>query len=462
MYVSIIGVQMLQSLNPATGDTVESFDSYSDEMMDEILRRSQRAFELWESRPFDERARLMMNAASALREKKVSYAEIISREMGKPVSQSLAEIEKCAIVCEYYAVQTEKILSMEIIPSDASISYVRFDPLGVILAVMPWNFPFWQVFRFAAPALMAGNTAVLKHASNVPCCALSIEEVFRAAGFPEDCFRTLLIPSHAVAAVIRHPAVAAVTLTGSEASGMSVAGIAGSVLKKSVLELGGSDPFIVLKDADLQAAAVSAAQARLVNSGQSCIAAKRFIVEETVAEEFEQRFVEAMKCMKVGDPMDPTTDVGPIAREDLRHDLHDQVLRSIALGARLLLGGAFVERRGFYYEPTILSNVKKGMPVYDEEVFGPVAAVIRVRDVDDAIAVANDSRYGLGSALWTNDLQQAGVLAARIESGCVFVNGIVKSDPRLPFGGIKQSGYGRELSHYGIKEFINIKTVWMK
>jgi succinate-semialdehyde dehydrogenase/glutarate-semialdehyde dehydrogenase len=382
-------------------------------------------------------------------------------EMGKPVAQGEAEVEKCAWVCEYYADHAEAMLAEQPRETDAAQSYVRFDPLGPVLAVMPWNFPFWQVFRFAAPGLMAGNAGILKHASNVPRCALDIEAVFRDAGFPRGLFATALVGSRAVKALVEDERIAAVTLTGSEPAGSAVAEQAGRVLKKTVLELGGSDPFIVLADADLRAAARTAAEARLINSGQSCICAKRFIVVDVVADQFLDLFTGEMRARRVGDPLSPDTQVGPQARVDLRDDLHRQVEESVKRGATLLLGGEIPTGRGAFYPPTVLAAVDRGMPAFDEETFGPVAAVIRARDEADAVRLANDSTFGLGAALWTADRERARRLAAEIEAGAVFVNGLVKSDPRLPFGGIKRSGYGRELSEYGIREFVNIKSVWM-
>jgi succinate-semialdehyde dehydrogenase/glutarate-semialdehyde dehydrogenase len=381
--------------------------------------------------------------------------------MGKPVVQGEAEVEKCATGCDYYAEHAEAFLAEQPRETDASRSYVRFDPMGPVLAIMPWNFPFWQVFRFAAPALMAGNAGILKHASNVPRCALHIEEIFRAAGFPDNLFRALLAGPDKVASIIADARIRAASLTGSEGAGSKVGEQAGREIKKTVLELGGSDPFIVLKDADVEKASRMAADARLVNSGQSCIAAKRFIVVEKIADDFLERFVAEMRSRKMGDPLDRATEVGPLARRDLRDSLQRQVEESVRRGARLLLGGRIPESPGAFYPPTVLAAVDKGMPAFDEETFGPVAAVISARDEADAVGLANDSRFGLGASLWTEDRSRAEHIIPDIEAGMVFVNGLVKSDPRLPFGGVKRSGHGRELSEYGIREFVNVKSVWM-
>jgi succinate-semialdehyde dehydrogenase / glutarate-semialdehyde dehydrogenase len=451
----------IQSINPATGDILETLEPTSRQEIERVVAGAHAAFLEWRKRPFAERSALMHGAARELRARKAEYAATMTREMGKPIVQAEAEVEKCAVTCDYYADHAEAFLAEQPRETDASRSYVRFDPLGVILAVMPWNFPFWQVFRFAAPALMAGNAGILKHASNVPRCALQIEEVFRRAGFPEALFRTVLADAAAVKRLIADPRIAAVTLTGSEQAGIAVGEQAGHELKKSVLELGGSDPFIVLPDADVDAAAVAATEARLINSGQSCIAAKRFIVVEPVADRFLDRFKAEMASRKMGDPSARDTQVGPQARVDLRDQLHQQVEESVKRGARTLLGGEVPTGKGAYYPPTLLSAVDRGMPAFDEEMFGPVAAVIRAKDETDAIRLANDSTFGLGAALWTRDRARAERLAAQVEAGAVFVNGVVKSDPRMPFGGIKRSGYGRELSEYGIREFVNIKSVWI-
>ncbi len=405
----------------------------------------------------------MQAAAANLRDRVDELARLMVMEMGKPVAQARSEIEKCAWVCEYYAEYAAEHLQTEHYETEASESFVSYQPLGVILAVMPWNFPFWQVFRFAAPTLMAGNAAVLKHASNVPGCALAIESVFVRAGFPEDLFRTLLIGGDAVESVIHHPVVRAVSLTGSTEAGQSVGQAAGKAIKKAVLELGGSDPYVILEDADLSEAVSICVQSRLINNGQSCIAAKRFIVPQSVATEFEERFVREMRARRVGEPLDERTDVGPLARVDLRDELHGQVLRSIQAGARCLLGGEIPEREGAYYPPTVLTDVAAGMPAYNEELFGPVAAIISVDAEAEAIRVANDSAFGLGAAVLTRNVVRGRKIAEEeLQAGACFVNAFVRSDPRLPFGGIKQSGYGRELGPHGIREFVNIKTIYVQ
>jgi len=405
----------------------------------------------------------MKKAASILRDKASEHAQLMTQEMGKPIRDGRAEVEKCAWVCDYYADNAEAFLQPEPVTTDASKSFVTYQPLGVVLAVMPWNFPFWQVFRFAAPALMAGNVGILKHASNIPACALTIETVFHRAGFPANVFRTLLVGSRQVEAIVENPLVKAATLTGSTPAGQGVAQKAGAMLKKTVLELGGSDPYLILEDADLDLAVTTCVNSRLINSGQSCIAAKRFIVVESLRGEFEKRFVEKMRSVKMGDPLAEDTVVGPQARHDLRDELHRQVIQSIEVGAKCLLGGIIPAGVGAFYPPTVLTDVKKGCPAYDDELFGPVAAIIPVKDETEAIRVANDSIFGLGAAVFTRDIARGERIAAEeLEAGCCFVNGLVKSDPRLPFGGIKESGYGRELSHFGIKEFMNIKTVYVK
>jgi len=451
----------IQSINPATGEVLETFQEMTVGEIDRILETAYTAFHDWRSRPFADRAKQMREAARILRTGREKYARTMSLEMGKPIVQGEAEVEKCAWACDYYAEHAEAFLADQPRETEASRSYIRFEPIGPVLAIMPWNFPFWQVFRFAAPALMAGNAGILKHASNVPRCALQIEEVFREAGFPEGLFRVVLVATDRVPAIIADPRIRAVTLTGSDGAGTKVAEQAGRQLKKTVLELGGSDPFIVLEDADVPKAAKTAAEARLINSGQSCIAAKRFIVVEKIADTFVEFFISEMRSRRMGDPLDRDTQVGPQARRDLRDALHRQVEDSVKRGAELLLGGRIPEGPGAFYPPTVLAGVNKGMPAFDEETFGPVAAVIRAEDEAHAIRLANDSAFGLAASLWTQDRQRAERIVREIEAGCVFVNEFVKSDPRLPFGGVKRSGYGRELSEYGIREFMNIKSVWM-
>ena len=454
-------VSPITSINPANGEVLARFDPFTQDEVDRALDEAQDAFVAWRERSFEERAVPMRRLAALLRQRADRYGHLITLEMGKPIAEARAELEKCAWGCEHYADHAARYLADEVITTNAKKSLVAFQPLGIVLAVMPWNFPFWQVIRFAAPALMAGNAAVLKHASNVPQCALAIEEVFRDAGFPEGLLRTLLLAGSGVEPVIDDPRVRAVTLTGSSDTGSRIAQLAGRALKKSVLELGGSDPFIVLADADLEAAAKVATRARNQNTGQSCIAAKRFIAVESIAAEFERRFAAGVGALRIGDPLDAKTQIGPLAREDLRETLERQVRDSVGMGARVLTGGGRDEGKGWYYKPTVLIEVTEDMPVFKEETFGPVAAVVRVRDADEAVRVANDSAYGLGANLWTRDLALGERLARRIESGSVFVNGMVASDPRLPFGGVKRSGYGRELSSYGIKEFVNIQTIWI-
>ncbi len=452
----------MKAVNPATGELIRDYPEPEDAQIEEILARAEAAFAGWRKVPFAERSRLMTRVGDLLRDRAGDYGRLMTEEMGKPIAAAEAEVDKCAWVCDFYAEHAERFLSPEPTATDASRSGVRYDPLGPVLAIMPWNFPFWQLFRFAAPALMAGNVGLLKHASNVPGCALAIEEVFRDAGFPAGTMATLLISSEKAKRLIAHPVIRAVTLTGSEKAGMEVAAEAGRNLKKTVLELGGSDPFIVLDDVDPAEAGKQAAKARTINSGQSCIAAKRFLVEESIADRFEEEFVQAMAGLKVGDPMDRASEVGPMAREDLLGSLDDQVRRTVEAGAQLKTGGHRLDRGGWFYAPTVLTGVEPGMAAFDEETFGPVAAVTRARDADHAVELANRSTYGLGASVWTSDPARGEALAAEIQSGSVFVNGIVKSDPRLPFGGIKHSGYGRELSEVGIREFVNVKTVWVK
>lgn len=452
-----------KAINPASGELIKEYEAMTFEEMETTAEQCHEAFLTWRKTAISERARLMKKVSGILRDQQDEFAKTMTLEMGKLFKDGKAEAEKCAWVCDYYAENAAQFLQPESIATDAGKSFVTFNPLGVILAIMPWNFPFWQVFRFAAPSLMAGNAALLKHASNVPGCALAIEQIFRNAGFPEHLFRILLIGSKEVAGVIENPLVKAVTLTGSTRAGRAVANKAGEMLKKSVLELGGSDPYVILEDADPESTVETCVNSRLINSGQSCIAAKRFIVVEALRESFEEMFVEKMRQQKMGDPMQAETTVGPQARADLRDDLHQQVTRSIAKGATCLLGGEIPHGDGAFYPPTVLTDVKKGMPAYEEELFGPVAAIIPVKDEREAIRVANDSVFGLGAAIFTTDVARGEKIAAEeLEAGCCFVNAFVKSDPRLPFGGIKESGYGRELSHYGIKEFVNIKTVYVK
>jgi succinate-semialdehyde dehydrogenase/glutarate-semialdehyde dehydrogenase len=428
-----------------------------------IVSKADDAFDQWRRSSYPARSLMMKRAGEILRRDKEKHARLMTDEMGKPIIQSRSEIEKCAWLCDYFAGNSEKFLEDVSIASDASKSYVSFQPLGVVLAVMPWNFPYWQVFRFAVPGIMAGNAGVLKHASNVTGCALAIEEVFKQAGFPENLFRTLIVSSGKMDKVIELEKIRAVTLTGSVPAGKAVASKAGSLVKKTVLELGGSDPYIILEDADLEMAAETCVTSKLINGGQSCIAAKRFIVVRKVYDEFRDLFIEKMKHKKMGNPLDETNDIGPQARDSLRNALHDQVRRSVKMGARLLLGGEIPGMKGAYYPPTVLDNVKAGMPAYNEELFGPVASLIEAGNETEAIRIANDSVFGLGAAVFTDDLERGQRIAREeLNFGNCFVNAFVKSDPRLPFGGIKESGYGRELSYFGIHEFVNIKTVYIK
>jgi acyl-CoA reductase-like NAD-dependent aldehyde dehydrogenase len=456
-----IATSPIQSINPATEEVLATFDPSTARAVDEAVDQAHRAFLDWRFASFDERATKMRAAARVLRDRVDDYARLITLEMGKPIKDAIAEIEKCALNCDFYAENARKFLADEVVPTNARKSMIAFEPLGVVLAIMPWNFPFWQVIRFAAPALMAGNAAVLKHASNVPQCALACEEIFRDAEFPPGLFRTVLVPGGEIERLIGDDRIRAVTLTGSSDTGSRIARAAGAALKKTVLELGGSDPYVVLESADLELAATTAARARTFNSGQSCIAAKRFIVVDRVADAFERRFGEALAALRVGDPLDPETQVGPLARADLREALERQVAESVAMGARVVVGGKRPRGRGFFYPPTLLADVTKDMPVFREETFGPVAALLRVDDTEEAIAVANDTPYGLAASVWTQDLSLGEKLARRIEAGTVFVNGQVSSDPRLPFGGVKRSGYGRELSSFGIREFVNVQTIWL-
>ena len=451
----------IQTINPTTGEVLETFEPFSQQQIDVALDEARRAFLHWRTVPFAERAKYLHSVANHLRERKTELARTAVLEMGKTITEAEAEVEKCSWSCDFFAENAERFHADQIVVANSTESYVAFRLLGVVLAVMPWNFPYWQVFRFAAPALMAGNTAVLKHASNVSRVALEIERIMQEAGLPRGVLRTVLVPGSETSKLIADDRIAAVTLTGSEAAGVEVAGASGHALKKTVLELGGSDPFIVLDDADLDQAAQVAVTARFQNNGQSCIAAKRFIVAESVAEAFEQKFVANTAKLKMGDPLEYSTQLGPLARKDLRDTLDQQVQQSIKQGAKVLIGGRPREGKGNFYEATILTNVTPEMPVFTDETFGPVAAVIRARDVEHAIALANDSKFGLGSNLWTRNIKLARELAARIEAGSVFINGMTASDPRLPFGGVKRSGYGRELSSFGIQEFVNIQTVWI-
>ncbi|MBM3789710.1 MAG: NAD-dependent succinate-semialdehyde dehydrogenase, partial [Acidobacteria bacterium] len=451
----------MQSINPATEEVLRTFRMHSCRDIEESLSLAAERYRDWRRTSFAERSGLLRSAAAYLREHNSRMAAIMTAEMGKPIVEAEAEVEKCAWGCDYYADNAEKFLAAEPRESSGRECYLQYAPLGTILAVMPWNLPFWQVFRFAAPALMAGNTALLKHASNVPQCSLAVEEVFRESGYPPGCFRSLLISGAAAAAMIEDPRIAAVTLTGSEAAGSAVAARAGSAIKKTVLELGGSDPFIVLEDADIGAAVSTGVRARYQNTGQSCIAAKRFIVVARAYGEYRDRFAAAVGQLKVGNPDDRSTQIGPLARRDLIDDLERQVEVSVARGARLLAGGRRIPGRGYFFEPTVLADVPPDAPASCEEVFGPVAALMSAADPAEAVRIANSSAYGLGASLWTADLSLARTLARDIETGQVFINGMVASDPRLPFGGIKRSGYGRELSELGIREFTNMQTVWI-
>ncbi|HYP27557.1 MAG TPA: NAD-dependent succinate-semialdehyde dehydrogenase [Blastocatellia bacterium] len=452
----------IATINPATGEALRSFEPLSDSEIEEKLRLAQETFRKLRRAPFADRAAKMSRAADILEAEKEKFGRLMTTEMGKPLKAAVEEAVKCARACRYYAENAERMLADEVVDTDASRSYITYQPLGVVLAIMPWNFPFWQVFRFAAPALMAGNVGVLKHASNVPQCALAIEEIFSRAGFDKGAFQTLLIGSDKVSKVIDDPRVNAVTLTGSTPAGSKVASQSGKLIKKTVLELGGSDPFIVMPSANLEGAVRTAVKARTINNGQSCIAAKRFIIAEEIADEFERRFVAGMEALKVGDPMDEATDIGPLATVEILAGLEEQVRSSVEAGARVLTGGKRVDQPGNYYLPTVLTDIPKDSPAYCEELFGPVALLFRARDIDEAIAIANDTDFGLGSSVWTNDEAERGRFIDEIEAGMVFINGMVASDPRLPFGGVKQSGYGRELGYYGIREFVNIKSVWIK
>ena len=451
----------IETIDPSSGETLATYEEHGRDAIDAALERATAAFERWRATSVAERAQALQSLARALRSRKGELATLATREMGKTIAEAEAEVEKCALGCDYYAEHGPAFIANEPVASSATQSYIAYHPLGVLLAIMPWNFPYWQLFRAAAPALMAGNVVVLKHAANVTGCALEIEKIFDAAGLPKGTFTTLVVPGKDMAAIVADPRIAAVTLTGSEGAGSAVAEVAGKHLKKTVLELGGSDAFIVLADADIAAAAATAVRARFQNNGQSCIAAKRFIVEGAVYGDFLESFVRETRKLRIGPPLERETTLGPVARADLREALDKQVRDSLAAGASLAYGGTFVDRPGYYYEPTIVAGVEPGMAMFDEETFGPAAAVIRARDADDAIVLANRSPYGLGGNLWSRDLERAQRLAAGIYTGAVFINGMTASDPRLPFGGVKKSGYGRELSVFGIREFVNVQTIWI-
>jgi succinate-semialdehyde dehydrogenase/glutarate-semialdehyde dehydrogenase len=457
----------ISSINPATGEVLQTFDPLSEQQLEVKIARAAETFLEHRRTSFLARAEKMLRAAEILESEKTSLARTMTLEMGKPIKAAVQEAEKCAWVCHYYAENAARHLADELVETNARKSYVHFQPLGVVLAVMPWNFPFWQVFRFAAPALMAGNVGLLKHSSNVPQCALAIEEIFRRAGFRKGAFQTLLIGSDAVQTILEDPRIAAATLTGSEPAGRSVAAIAGKQIKKTVLELGGSDPFIVMPSANFNDAVATAVKARTINNGQSCIAAKRFIVHDEIYDRFEDEFVAAMKRLRVGDPIDEGTDIGPLATEQILDDLDQQVKQSVDAGAKILTGGRRLKlegdlARGHFYEPTVLTNIPNDSPAFRDELFGPVASLFRVSTIGDAIELANATMFGLGSSAWTNDAKERDRFVEDLEAGCVFINGMVASDPRLPFGGVKHSGYGRELGEFGIREFVNAKTVWIK
>ena len=451
----------IASINPATGETLKTFAALTSDQIEHKLQLAADTFKTQRRSSFASRAEKMLRAAEIIESEKRELGIVMTTEMGKPLKAALGEAEKCAWVCRYYAEHASQQLADQVVETNATKSFVRFQPLGPVLAVMPWNFPFWQVFRFAAPALMAGNVGLLKHASNVPQCALAIEDIFVRAGFPAGAFQTLLIGSDAVEAILNDERVVAATLTGSEPAGRSVAGIAGKQIKKTVLELGGSDPFIVMPSADLDKAVETAVKARTINNGQSCIAAKRFIVAAEIYDEFTTKFVAGMKALKIGDPMDEDTEIGPLATPQIVNDLAEQVRKAVDNGARVLTGGNKLDRPGNFFEPTVLDNLDPTIPVSGEEIFGPVATLFKAANIDDAISIANITSFGLGSAAWTNDAAEQQKFIEEIEAGSVFINGMVASDPRLPFGGIKNSGYGRELAEFGIREFVNIKTVWV-
>jgi succinate-semialdehyde dehydrogenase/glutarate-semialdehyde dehydrogenase len=451
----------MKSINPATGEVLATFDTLAAAAINEKLDLARSAWQSWRRTSFDERSTLMSRAAEILEADSADLGRLLTLEMGKPLTAAVDEVLKCARGCRFYAASAATFLADEAAPTEASRSYVRYEPMGVVLAIMPWNFPFWQVFRFAAPALMAGNVGVLKHASNVPQSALAIERIFARAGFPAGVFQTLLISSSQVPPLIDDRRISAITLTGSEGAGSDVASRAGRAIKKTVLELGGSDPFIVMPSADLDRAVATAVKARTVNNGQSCIAAKRFIVDEAIADQFVRGFTAAMAALRVGDPLEKGTDIGPLATPSIVTDLEAQVQATVDAGARLLTGGKRLPGPGNYFAPTVLVDVPPGSPAYRDELFGPVASVFRVKGVDEALRIANDSTFGLGASIWTNDESERAALITGLETGQVFVNAMVASDPRVPFGGVKRSGYGRELSVHGIREFVNAKTVWI-
>ncbi len=452
----------IATINPYNGEVLKTFTPLNSEQIETKLTLAQLSYQKYRQTTFQQRSQWLNKAADILEKDASKWAEIITLEMGKTFKSAIAEVQKCALGCRFYADNAEKFLIDQIVESDASKSYLIYQPLGIILAVMPWNFPFWQVFRFAAPALMAGNVAVLKHASNVPQCAIAIEEIMKEAGFPDQVFQSLLITAEQVASVIKDERIKAATLTGSELAGKNLASLAGQEIKKTVLELGGSDPFLVLQDADIEMAATVAVTARMLNNGQSCIAAKRFILIDTIAEKFEQLLLEKFQALKIGDPMDDTTDISPLATPSILKDLVAQVDQTVAMGATVLIGGKPLKTQGNFYLPTILKDIPANSPGMSDEFFGPVALLFTVKNVEEAIALANSTVFGLGASVWTNNQADQQKCIKEIEAGAVFVNGLVKSDPRLPFGGIKRSGYGRELGIEGIKEFVNLKTVWIK
>jgi succinate-semialdehyde dehydrogenase/glutarate-semialdehyde dehydrogenase len=452
----------MQSTNPLTNEVIQEFEDHSDAQIEEVLQRADATYYKWRKTSFNEREKLMHAAADVLRKNKDKYAQIMTDEMGKTKKEALSEVEKCALCCDYYAEKAAKFLADEPLEIEQDQAYIAYSPIGTVLAVMPWNFPFWQVIRFAAPNLMAGNVGILKHASNVPQCALALAEVFREAGFPEGCFQSLLISSKKIDGLLGDRRIRAATLTGSEGAGSKVASKAGQELKKTVLELGGSDPFIVLADADIEKAATTAVKARMINCGQSCIAAKRFLVVQEVYDQFMEIFIRKMSELRQGDPNEDGVDYGPMAREDLAEQLLEQTQKSIDKGAKVLLGGDRPDRKGAFFNATILGDLKPGMPAYDEEMFGPVASVFRCKDVEEAILIANDSPYGLGGSVWTKDIEKGKEVVRQVDSGAVYINKMMASHPALPFGGVKLSGYGRELSHLGIREFVNQKTVWLE